>query len=218
MALEYGCHISQRSHSPCWMNSTARTRIPPRTHFPQGDHRREGHALQVTRRPDIQAVERLPRKKGHRVVPSVRRAQHCPARRSRQAEAHTVPGGVSVLVDTRRVMWGSRKPRTGGRSGTPGDSGRARGWPGVGPGLGLSPPPEAGRRLWCLSGWLIEIDIRLIAPFAPSFFATSRVAYPSMLRLFSVIPLARSNFVSLALHSINRQPTYQNHRPQHEFC
>ena len=48
------------------MNSTARTRIPPRTHFPQGDHRREGHALQVTRRPDIQAVERLPRKKGHR--------------------------------------------------------------------------------------------------------------------------------------------------------
>lgn len=66
MSLEYGCHISQRSHSPCWMNSTARTRIPPRTHFPQGDHRREGHALQVTRRPDIQAVERLPRKKGHR--------------------------------------------------------------------------------------------------------------------------------------------------------
>ena len=108
-------------------------------------------------------------------------------------------------------MWGSRKPGIGGGSGNPPGTQGARGWPRVGPagvgahlagaGPGVDPHcPGRGRRaaltfLLPQTVAFIGIEIDLDRPrFAPSFFATSRVATPYSLvfcACFSVIPLAR---------------------------
>ena len=129
---------------------------------------------------------------------------------------------------------GKRKPRPApGGPGTQGARGaagpgsaRGRGSPRRGRARGDPHCPGPGRGsihflTYSFVGRLVFISALRLTSIAralrrPSFFATSRVADPYSLvfcACFSVIPLARSNFVSLALNFINRQPTSQNHRP-----
>ena len=124
-------------------------------------------------------------------------------------------GGSRVKRNPRPAPGG---PGTQGARGAAGPgSARGRGSPRRGRARGDPHCPGPGRGsihflTYSFVGRLVFISALRLTSIAralrrPSFFATSRVAYSLVFcACFSVIPLARSNFVSLALNFINRQP------------